>query len=132
MADRELTDMQKAFLVHLMSDEAKGDPRKAMTLAGYQPGSDVMYLIRSLRKEILEVAEEYIAGHAGRAAFGMVGVMDDALDPAVKERMVAMKEVMDRAGLIKKDGLHSLADIGAGVIFVLPAKKEAPDEDDGE
>ncbi len=130
MADRELTDMQKAFLVHLMSDEAKGDPRIAMTMAGYQPSSDVMYLIRSLRKEILETAEEYIAGHAGRAAFGMVGVMDDALAPDIKEKMVAMKEVMDRAGLIKKDGIHGLSDIGQGVIFVLPAKKKA--EDDGE
>ena len=128
MTNRVLTDLQKAFLKALMSEEAKGNPKVAMQMAGYAPDSDVIAVLRSLRKEILDLAEEWLAGHATVAAYGMTEASQDALHPDIKERMAAMKDVMDRAGVIKKDGIGSLGDAAKGILFILPSK----DEDESE
>ncbi len=127
MADKILTEKQKDFLIHLMGEESQGNPRKAMHLAGYAPNTDMMTLVKTLRKEILELAEEYLAAHATEAAYGMVGAMD-SIDPSIKDKMQAMREVMDRAGVIKKDGITQIGDAVKGILFILPEK----DKDDSD
>lgn len=127
---REYTPLQKRLLEVLMDDDVKGNIRKAMAKAGYSPETSVMAVIKSLKKELTDIAEEYIAAHAPAAAFGMAGAMEDAMSPDMKEKLTAMKEILDRGGVVKKDG-SALGDAQKmGTLFFLPAKKAAELEGD--
>ena len=116
----ELSDQQKKFLTVLFG-EANGNAKQAAEIAGY---SESYYpdLVKNLKEEIINRAEEILAAHSPKAALGMIHALDeDGSTPGVNIRMEAAKQILDRIGIVKKDQLDVNMKSLNG-IFVLPAK----------
>ena len=99
---RELTDRQKKFL-EVLFDQANGDVVQAKVLAGYSENSSTTDIVNSLKKEIMEATESYMARNAPRAAVAMVSGVDDPTQLGIRDKLSASKELLDRVGLIKTE-----------------------------
>tara|TARA_R110001632_G_scaffold229236_1_gene365192 strand:+ start:251 stop:649 length:399 start_codon:yes stop_codon:yes gene_type:complete len=121
MKNKELTEKQEAFLMHLPT--VGGDPKQAALLAGYSESS-YPAVVKALRQEILDVATGILAQSAPKAAMKLVHIMDSAEPiPQANMRIQAAQTILDRVGLGKKDTLDVNVNTTGG-IFVLPTKKE--------
>lgn len=116
---KELTNMQEAFLEALMG-EAQGNIRAAMRAAGYSDTTKTHEVVGPLRDQIIERASMMLAMNAPKAAFGMIGVLDDPSALGARNQINAAKEVLDRTGLIKKEQIEVKAT--GGGMFILPPK----------
>ena len=117
---RNLTDMQEKFL-DVLFGEAKGNPREAARLAGYSENS-YSKVIRNLKKEITELAENHLSTHSAQAANRLITLLDeDGTTPQASIRLAAANSILDRVGLVKKDQLDINMKALHG-IFILPAK----------
>jgi hypothetical protein len=117
---RNLTDMQEKFL-DVLFGEAQGNPREAARIAGY---SDHSYpkVVRNLRKEITELAENHLSTHSAKAANRLIALLDeDGTTPQASIRLAAANSILDRVGIVKKDQLDINMKALHG-IFILPAK----------
>ena len=117
---RNLTDMQEKFL-DVLFGEAQGNPREAARIAGY---SDHSYpkVVRNLRKEITELAEQHLSTHSAKAANRLIALLDeDGTTPQASIRLAAANSILDRVGIVKKDQLDINMKALHG-IFILPAK----------
>lgn len=115
---RELTDKQQLLLSKL--EEANYDPIEAAKLAGY---SHPTVAAKALRQELLEIAEDLIANSTMKAAGTLVDILDTERPiPNIKERISVAKDLLDRAGLVKKDVVDVNHKVTGGV-FILPEKK---------
>lgn len=119
MDKKPLTDMQAAFLEHLMG-EAKGNIRTAMNLAGYSSATKTSEVVSPLREEIIERASMMLAMNTPKAAFGIIDVLEDPSSLGARNAISAAREVLDRTGLIKKEQIE-VTNNGGGM-FVLPPK----------
>ena len=117
---RALTEKQQRFL-DVLFDEANGDAVAAKKLAGYDPTSGTSAIVETLKDEIGEKTRSYFARMAPKAAMSMVGALYDPTELGIKEKMVAAKDLLDRAGLGKVDKI----DVGSssGGVFILPSKE---------
>ena len=116
---RNLTEKQIKFL-EVLFDEANGDAVTAKRLAGYGDNSSTTAIVESLKDEIGEKTRTYFARSAPRAAVAMVGALSDPTELGIKEKMVAAKDLLDRAGLCKVDKVDVTS---SGGIFYLPPKE---------
>ena len=117
---RNLTDMQEKFL-DVLFGEARGNPREAARIAGY---SDHSYpkVVRNLKKEITELAENHLSTHSAKAATRLTDLLDeDGTTPHASVRLAAATNILDRVGIVKKDQLDINMKAMHG-IFILPAK----------
>jgi hypothetical protein len=119
--ERKYTEKQLAFL-DAMAGEAKGNINQAIKLAGYGNVSH-RDVVPYLQEELIAIAEYILAYNGAKAAFGMVGVLDDPTALGAKNSVAAAKEVLDRIGIVKKEKLEVSTDEGNG-IFILPAKRQ--------
>ena len=124
---KELTDQQKTFLNALFG-EANGSPKLAGEIAGYSEHS-YPKVVKSLKDEILQRAEEVMASYSPKATMGLVKAMDeDGSVPGASIRVEAAKQILDRVGLTKKEKLDvNLKSISG--IFILPPKEGGAGED---
>ena len=124
---KELTDQQKTFLNALFG-EANGIPKIAGEIAGYSEHS-YPKVVKSLKDEILQRAEEVMASYSPKATMGLVKAMDeDGSVPGASIRVEAAKQILDRVGLTKKEKLDvNLKSISG--IFILPPKDGGAGED---
>ena len=120
--ESKLTTKQRLFLNALISEEAMGNLRIAMRLAGYSENKKVAYTARELREKIREATETLLAMYAPKAAYTLTSILDnpDALNE--RHEISAFKEILDRTGLIKKERVEATE--SAGGIFILPPKAE--------
>jgi phage terminase small subunit len=125
MADRKLTEKQQKFL-DVLFEEARGNVVQAKKLAGYSESQYTASIVASLKDEILERTNMYLAQNGPRAAMAMVGALNDPTELGIKEKMQAAKEVMDRIGIIKSEKVQVES---TGGVMLLPPKKS---EDDSE
>jgi hypothetical protein len=116
---RNLTEKQQKFL-EVLFDEAGGDVVAAKKLAGYAPESSTTAVVESLKDEIADKTRTYFARSAPKAAMAMVGAIHDPTELGIKEKMVAAKDLLDRAGLSKVDKVEMTA---SGGVFYLPPKE---------
>ena len=117
---RNLTDMQEKFL-NVLFGEAQGNPREAARIAGYSEHS-YPKVIRNLRKEITELAENHLSTHSAKAATRLTTLLDeDGTTPHASIRLAAANSVLDRVGIVKKDQLDINMKSVHG-IFILPSK----------
>ena len=124
---RNLTDMQEKFLDVLFA-EAKGNPREAARLAGYSENS-YSKVIRNLKKEITELAENHLSTHSAQAANRLITLLDeDGTTPQASIRLAAANSILDRVGIVKKDQLDINMKALHG-IFILPAKDNPESKD---
>lgn len=116
-----LTAKQKAFLAAL-SNEANGDIRTAMKLAGYSDQTRPDEVVGSLHEEIVEISSKLIASHSVKAVSKLIGVLDNPANPGNKDIIAAAKELLDRAGVMKKDPNSGSTNIKTDAVFILPPK----------
>lgn len=118
--ERLYTQQQSAFL-EVLFNEAKGNLRKAMTLAGYGDNTPIGQVVKSLSKEITQMSQEYIAAHTAKATIAMIQVLDDPSALGTPNLIKAAENILNRAGVSNKDANISL-DIPEGGLVILPAK----------
>jgi len=117
--ERELTERQQSFLDNLI--HTGGDPKKAAELAGYAEGSYTQ-VVKSLKREIIELASHILAQSAPKAAIKLVDVMDSEEPiPQASVRLQAAQTILDRIGLGKTDRMNIDHKVSGG-IFILPEK----------
>ena len=117
-----LTAKQTLFLDALVSEDAMGDLRAAMRLAGYSDNTKVAYIARELRKEIREATELLLAMYAPKAAYALTSILDNPDTFNARHIISASKEVLDRTGL----GVKSQMEVSVSShnpIFILPPKQ---------
>ena len=117
---RNLTEKQQRFL-EVLFDEAGGDVVAAKKLAGYGETSSTTAIVEALKDEIADKTRTYFARTAPKAAMAMVGALYDPTELGIKEKMVAAKDLLDRAGLSKVDKVDVSS--SSGGIFYLPSKE---------
>ena len=121
MSKKELTTRQEAFLDNLTA--CGGDVRHAAELAGYAEGTHYA-VVKALKTEILDIANNIMALSAPKAASKLVSIMDSAEPiPQANMRLQAAQQILDRVGLGKTERLDVNVNTGGG-LFVIPAKKE--------
>jgi hypothetical protein len=128
---RVLTDMQRAFIDALLSDECKGKPSLAKQKAGYADSVSTTTIMAGLQEEITEATRRYLALHGPAAAFAMTKSlgMDGPVPPDSRERMAAAREILDRGvGVVKTDRLEVSA-VKAGIVFLPPKDADQDIED---
>ena len=119
---KELTTKQQVFLDNIVA--CNGNLKQAAEIAGYAPGSYTT-IAKSLRKEIIELAENIMAYSAPQAALKVVEmVTSDNPLPQANIRLQAAQTLLDRVGLGKKDKLEVDVQNSQG-LFILPAKEMA-------
>ena len=119
--NKELTTKQQSFLDNLVS--CNGDTKRAAELAGYAEGSYTT-VVKALKKEIIELAENILAQNAPKASLKLVEVMDSTDPiPQANVRLQAAQTLLDRVGLAKTDKLDVNVQ-GSNGLFILPAKQE--------
>lgn len=119
---RELTEKQTLFLEALMSEECKGNIKKAMNIAGYAENTSSTVVVSALKDEINDKAAMVMAMNAPKAAWGMVDVLDDPGAMGARNSIAAASQILDRTGLIKKEQVE-VKNTG-GAMFILPPKSE--------
>ena len=116
---RNLTDKQQRFL-DVLFDEANGDVVAAKKLAGYSDTTTTHDVIKCLRDEIAEATRDYMSRIAPKAAVAMGNALVDPTELGIRDKMVAAKDLLDRAGYIKTEKVNVES---SGGLFVLPAKE---------
>lgn len=118
---RSTKEMQEIFL-EALAGEANGNLRAAMRIAGYSEGYPTARLIQTLSKEIIRVGEQLLAAHTIKAALSLVDGMDNGAMPGTANKINAAKEILDRAGVSKKNDQSTPP--STQTIVLLPAKEK--------
>lgn len=119
---RTYNEQQTIFLDALFG-EAKGDFMLAADIAGYSKNNRFR-VIRDLRLEIIELAENVLARCSIKAAQKLEEALEDgATMPGANVKMIAAQSILDRVGVSKREKLEIKTDGPAGAIFILPAKE---------
>ena len=116
---RTLTERQQKFL-DVLFDEAAGDVVLAKKLAGYSESTATSHVVDALKDEIADRTRSFFARTAPKAAVSMANAIVDPTELGIKEKMVAAKDLLDRAGLGK---IEKVDVTSGGGIFYLPAKE---------
>ena len=119
--ESKLTTKQKLFLNALISEEAMGDLRTAMRLAGYSDNTKVAHTARELSNEIREATETLLAMYAPKAAYALTSILDNPDVLNARHIISAAKEVLDRTDLVKKERVEVTGNSGG--VFILPPKQ---------
>jgi len=116
---RKLTEKQEALLENFRSNGF--DSKKAALKAGY-PKTGIYAAIRSLKEEMIEIAELTLIQHGPMAA-KMQGDILTAKKPIPQAnvKLSASQSILDRIGLGKKDSLKVEHEVSGG-IFLMPSK----------
>lgn len=119
--EKNYTHMQLAFL-DALANEARGNIKTAMKLAGYSPETRKNDVIANLKDEMVGVAEHVLTKNATLAAYGMVDILENPTMLGAKNSILASKELLDRVGVSRKEKLDISGDVGG--LFILPPKKD--------
>lgn len=119
MTKKQLTEKQQA-LIDALGGEAQGNIRRAMDIAGYSKGTRLDSIITPIREQIIDSATTLLAMNAHKAALGLVGIIDDPSALGARNVVSAAKEVLDRAGVTRREQLDVKA--SGDAVFILPPK----------
>lgn len=117
---KNLTEQQQKFL-DVLYEEAHGDIRTAMNLAGYSPTTHKSVVTIALSEEIADLTMRFIATSSTKAVYSMYEVMTNPVKLGNKEKMAAAKDLLDRAGFTKTEKIEVKAQ---EPVFILPSKNE--------
>ena len=122
---RKLTERQQKFIEALFA-EANGSIKDAKVMAGYSATTNNQEIINSLKEEILEATQIYMASNAPKAAIAMVSGIDTPTELGTRDKLSAAKELLDRTGLIKTEKIQ--VESSGGVMLMPPKKVEKEDD----
>ena len=117
---RTLSDQQQLFL-QVLFEEANGSITEAKKLAGYAATTSTTSIVKSLKDEIADHTQMYIARNAPQAATAMVSALRDPTQLGIKDKMNAAKDMMDRAGFAKTEKVEVKT---TGGVMLLPPKQD--------
>lgn len=117
---RQLTENQQKFL-EVLFDEAGGDVVEAKKLAGYSDNTPTRLIVDALKDEIFEATKTYMSRIGPKAAVAFGSALMDPTQLGVKEKMLAAKEILDRAGVVKTERVEVQS---SGGLFILPPKEQ--------
>ena len=118
---KELTTKQETFLSALFNNG--GQVMAAIDTAGYSPDSRG-WLMRTVKDEIIDRAKNQLAGSSVKAINRLSEGLDaDGTIPSgqMDIRMKAASEILDRAGISKRQEVNVSGQVLHGVVM-LPAK----------
>ena len=118
---KELTTQQRLFLDALISEEAMGDLRTAMRIAGYSEKTKIAHTAKELRSEIKEATEVLLAMYAPKAAYALTQTLHEPDALNARHIIAAAKEVLDRTGLHSKSAI-SVEQQHSSAVIILPPK----------
>ena len=121
---RQLTERQQTFL-SVLFDGAGGDVVAAKKLAGYSDATSTTEVVNSMKEEILESTQSYMARNVPKAAMAMVGGLYDPTELGIRDKMAAAKELLDRTGLVKTEKVQ--VEAKGGVMLMPPKNTENND-----
>ena len=121
---RALTEKQQKLLAE-MCDEAGGDIVTEKKLAGYHNATSAAEVVKSLKEEIRDATQTYMARNVPKAAMSMVNALYDPTELGIRDKMQAAKELLDRTGLVKTEKMQVEA---KGGVMLMPPKQM--DDDD--
>jgi len=121
---RQLTERQQKFL-SVLFDEAGGDVATAKKLAGYSDATSTTEVVNSMKEEILENTQTFMARNAPKAAMAMVGGLYDPTELGIRDKLSAAKELLDRTGLVKTEKVQ--VEAKGGVMLMPPKNTENND-----
>ena len=98
-----------------------------MNMAGYSPNTRINEVVGPLRDEIVSRASDLLAMNAPRATFSMIDVLHDPGAMGARNAVAAATQILDRAGLVKKEQVEIKGPEGG--IFILPPKQVTPSDD---
>ena len=75
-------------------------------------------MVTSLKEEILEATQTYMARNAPKAAVAITSSLDDPTQLGIRDRMSAARELLDRTGLIKTEKVQ--VETTGGVMLMPP------------
>lgn len=116
-----LTEKQQKFL-DVLYEEAQGDIRVAMKLAGYSESTSKRDIVEPLAEQIADLTLKFIAQSSTKAAYSMYEIMANPVALGNKEKMAAAKDLLDRAGFGKTEKIEVKAE---EPLFILPAKNDS-------
>ena len=116
-----MADAKQQKFLDVLFQEAKGNIRAAMNLAGYSKNTRLKEVTVPLADEIALATKNYLALSAPAAAFAMNDVINNPTNLGNKDRMAAAKDLMDRAGLKATDKVEVSA---PNPLFILPPKED--------
>jgi hypothetical protein len=118
---RQLTERQQKFL-NVLFEEANGSATSAKIIAGYSPTTNLNEIIASMKEEIMDATQMYMARNAPRAAVAIVDGIEDPTELGIREKLTASKELLDRVGLVKTEKVQ--VESTGGVMLMPPKKTE--------
>ena len=118
---RQLTERQQKFL-DVLFEEANGSATSAKIIAGYSPTTNLNEIIASMKEEIMDATQMYMARNAPRAAVAIVDGIEDPTELGIREKLTASKELLDRVGLVKTEKVQ--VESTGGVMLIPPKKTE--------
>ena len=122
---RQLTERQQKFL-SVLFDDAGGDVATAKKLAGYSDATRIEEVVNSsMKEEILESTQSFMARNAPKAAMAMVSGLFDPTELGIRDKMAAAKELLDRTGLVKTEKVQVES---KGGVMLMPPKNMADDD----
>lgn len=117
---KNLNEKQKKFL-SVLYEEANGDIRLAMDLAGYSKETRMHEVTVPLAKEIKDQTRRYLEDGTVLAAKELMYILKNPHEPGHKDRLNAVKELLDRGGFDKTQKIEVES---PNAVFILPEKKE--------
>lgn len=123
MTDKPVSELQEKFIDALF--DTKGSVPRAADLVGISTASAYGLVKGSLRKLIIQRAEEILALYGPRAVFTLADSVDECSEvPMSPIRLEGAKQILDRIGIIKKEQIDINANVNTP-LFILPAKDDA-------
>lgn len=121
--ERELTDMQRAFIAAMSDPANKGNARQCMTLAGYAESIAPHVVLNTLTEELVDVAHKLLARYGVKAAITMGDSLEKSNTADGRLALAAANSILDRIGVIKKTEGEINLKVPSGGLFILPAKE---------
>jgi hypothetical protein len=124
LTKKNLTEKQETFLEHLF--DSGGDVVASLDAAGYYPTSR-SNVMQSLREEIIARTKAKLATSTVKSARRLEEALDaDGTLPAgqMEVRLKAAMDILDRAGISKKQDIEVKAEVIHGVVFLPPKQEE--------
>lgn len=115
----KLTDTDKRFLDALFSKEAYFDYEKAKVLAGYPDTTPISQILDKLADPIKERTYKFMTLNAPKGAITLIEALN-ADRPVSKEQFKAAIEVLDRAGIVKREQVDITHNAPNAVIMLPP------------
>lgn len=125
---KELTDQEKLFLDLLFDPSGMKHPNEAKQLAGYPKEYPVLKLVRNISKELIQRCDDYLAMYAPQGLAGLMEIMLEPNNPGSKIKLQAVVELLDRAGVVKKEKTE-VSQATPSYVFMLPAKQSIDEKD---